>query len=116
MSTTCIIDDCDREGRGNHLCSSHNATAWRYQLSATDLRFLLAGDCMVVGCESPATSIDHDHGCCSSGVLQLQVCGRCVRGALCRQCNQWVGVVERRGPGWNIPARIRRGIELYLAA
>lgn len=37
-------------------------------------------------------SVDHNHACCSG----RKVCGKCVRGLLCHQCNIMVGIMEKR--------------------
>ncbi|QIQ63586.1 hypothetical protein SEA_NIKE_1 [Microbacterium phage Nike] len=113
----CLIDRCGRETRRwNQLCSSHNATAWRYGIEPFDLQLLLRGDCMIVGCHEPATTIDHDHAHHGTDIRQQRSCRECVRGAVCMRCNLWIGVVERGGPGHNIPDLQRERIGLYLAA
>jgi hypothetical protein len=46
-----------------------------------------------------ALAVDHDHSCClAAGHADARTCGQCVRGLLCRTCNQLVGSLERE-PG-----------------
>ena len=37
-------------------------------------------------------SVDHDHRCCKT----RKVCGRCVRGLLCTDCNLALGFLEKK--------------------
>lgn len=54
-------------------------------------------------------SVDHDHKCCPGGVS----CGRCVRGLLCRPCNDMLGHLRDDSAAvarahmylWNPPAK-----------
>lgn len=82
----------------------------RYRYGMTNDRYaeMLAaqgGGCAI--CGEPPTSrllhVDHDHSCCSGETS----CGKCVRGLLCRGCNQALGHMQ------DDPARIRRAAE-YL--
>jgi len=46
--------------------------------------------------------IDHDHTCCAGTRQQKRICGRCVRGLICQQCNVALGMVD------DSPARLRQ--------
>jgi hypothetical protein len=48
------------------------------------------GKCLICSIEfgdSVSPNVDHDHRCCPDG----QSCGECVRGILCRACNNGLG-------------------------
>jgi hypothetical protein len=81
-----------------------------YRIRLADFRRMLdeqGGACKVCR-EIPASDgsgfggsglvIDHDHTCCPSqrrtGAGGGQICGKCVRGLLCQQCNVALGMVN----------------------
>ena len=63
-----------------------------YKLSEEEYQALLGkyqGLCHA--CQiNPCKVIDHDHSCCSGH----SVCGNCVRGLLCNQCNVALGLLK----------------------
>lgn len=65
--------------------------AYQYGLDIEVLRGYLTDEiCFACGRKTGDLSVDHDHDCCSG----KRACGDCVRGLLCRECNQVLGLVE----------------------
>jgi hypothetical protein len=80
-----------------------------YGLSQESLQEIMSrqgGGCAICLRTSPGVRlvVDHDHQCCAG----LKSCGRCVRGILCNQCNQALGLF-----GESV-SRIKNAVE-YLA-
>ena len=83
-----------------------------YRIRLTDFRRMLdeqGGACKVCrkvpqpnrnGIAGTGLCIDHDHTCCpiqrtgGSGGGGGRICGRCIRGLLCQQCNVALGMVN----------------------
>jgi hypothetical protein len=62
------------------------ARRWRYGDNVERLWQEQGGRCANPGCLAdlgPYFEVDHDHRCCSGE----KTCGRCLRGLLCRTCN-----------------------------
>jgi Recombination endonuclease VII len=80
------------------LRSNFNSHLKLYGLTQDTYAELLASQdwrCAVCGAEFDLTAqrpdIDHDHTCCPSG----RGCKKCVRGLVCRRCNQGLGWYEK---------------------
>lgn len=81
----------------SRVCSDR---AWRikhfYNLSIDDferMREEQNNACAICMVSTTDFHIDHDHACCPDrgGKAKTQTCGKCIRGLLCKNCNQGLG-------------------------
>jgi hypothetical protein len=88
----CGITNCgDFKIASRVMCQRHN-TYWRkFNLSPLTYRDMINGGCEICGSRE-RMAIDHDHSCCPKAA---QSCGKCVRGALCGNCNNMLGHAKR---------------------
>lgn len=81
--------------------------ASKYGISLKSLLEMLEGaTCAICGTDDPgrrAWHIDHDHACCPG----KRICGKCIRGVLCFECNYALGNMR------DDPARLRAAAD-YL--
>lgn len=121
QNRSCRCDACYEAGRAYRsnprykLVSKTATVRWRYKLSWRDLTKMLedqGGGCAI--CDTPISiipdepnpaAIDHDHSCCPD---RARSCGSCIRGLLCRECNQGIGKLGED------PERLKRALA-YLA-
>jgi len=92
--------DCDRESPDAMRFKRYGITPERYVE-------LTANGCAICGAADRKMHVDHDHACCPAGTYRT--CGECVRGVLCGQCNQAIGLLN------DDPARLASAVA-YLAA
>jgi hypothetical protein len=73
-------------------CMSKGRRSSYYKLSESEVQNILSAQnyCCAICDTDIATNfvIDHDHNCCP----KERSCGRCIRGALCRNCNTGLGM------------------------
>jgi len=72
-------------------CTSSGQIQRKYHLSADQYADMAKNGCHICG-SYDRLHVDHDHSCCpraDSG--SASVCGRCIRGILCRGCNHGLG-------------------------
>lgn len=68
-------------------CDSILRRSDRYGLSYDQIMDLFSNGCMICG-TNKKLHIDHDSDCCPS---KNKICGNCIRGSLCMNCNQALG-------------------------
>jgi len=88
----CVTDKNKR--RAPLLRISHLKRNFHWTLEQHDAMLLTqGGGCKVCDTKEPggmgAFHIDHDHNCCPG----KKCCGKCIRGLLCRRCNDTLGKV-----------------------
>jgi len=85
-------DECKKKVRNKlYPNAREKERAKRYGLTVEALRLLIEKGCYAPGCsEKNDLQIDHDHSCCSGATS----CGKCVRGALCKRHNLYLGHIE----------------------
>ena len=90
----CERTDCGKNASSLGLCRRHYAVVRRYGFAALDLvdQYLTHGCpiCQRKVLEAGAPCVDHDHSCCAG----QSTCGKCVRGAICSQCNAGLGMFQ----------------------
>jgi hypothetical protein len=64
---------------------------YKYRMTLDQYQAVLASGCEICGTTTATRfHIDHDHNCCPG----RYTCGKCVRGLLCGQCNQGIGLLN----------------------
>lgn len=61
----------------------------RYGITSEQYDAMAKHGCRACGAQGVQLHVDHDHSCCSGA----KSCGRCVRGLLCRPCNNALACV-----------------------
>lgn len=113
----CPSPGCSREkSKSSEMCKRCRQIAWRYSIPVSQLKRMFDPEnysCSNVGCtETTNLHIDHSHVCCPDGKFQRshkKSCGDCVRGWLCKGCNNSLGFLQEN------PRRIQ-GLLVYLMA
>ena len=99
----CKFNACDLAAKSSGYCRSHYHISFRYGQAGLDaLQDYYENGCGICGdtkTDDRSPAIDHDHSCCPG----RNVCGKCVRGALCYRCNLTLGFYETN-PGFLVAA------------
>lgn len=102
LDVTSFHKDANRSDGLNSVCKSclrMKMLADKYNITVDQYDLMLSaqgGGCAVCGvtesADGSSLAVDHDHGCCPGE----RACGLCVRGLLCRDCNQGLGLYRDR--------------------
>lgn len=63
---------------------------FKYGVTPEEYATMIAAGCNICGATDRKFHVDHDHECCPAA---KNSCGKCVRGVLCGQCNQGLGLL-----------------------
>lgn len=103
LQDVCALPVCENEVKRGETCTHHTNQAKRYGLEPAQYLEIVTGGCRICG-TLDFICIDHDHECCPG----VRSCGGCVRGGLCRKCNNAIGLFKDN------PGLLRSAIR-YLA-
>lgn len=74
----------------NKAVQSQKIRAARFHLSVDEMNEILSTGCLICG-TMENLAVDHDHTCCPRRGYS---CGKCIRGALCRNHNRGLGYFD----------------------
>ena len=97
----CPMPDCGRrKAVSGDMCKRCTQFKWRYSLTREQvLHFMSNKTCGNPGCNADPAGLhmDHDHKCCGKDKFNgssKASCGQCVRGWLCKGCNNALGMTR----------------------
>lgn len=96
MAEECAVTTCVNEVKRGITCTYHTRQAGKYGLEVPEYIRITAGVCDICG-DDGLICIDHDHSCCPGAGS----CGKCVRGGLCRNCNNAIGLLKENLDNFN---------------
>lgn len=85
----CLIPNCKNIAKIKNFCKKHYQHQSRHRIDFSLILDDFANGCAVCG-SVEALCLDHDHSVCQ----EKNVCSKCYRGILCRDCNFALGQVK----------------------